>query len=513
MIFETWRLTKDSHRFNEAIIASQNKLASNAGKQILEQGGNAVDAAIAAAFAIGVVEPWQSGLGGVGKMVVKMAKDSCASIIEFPAKSMSSIQPDQYPLEGQGSAGMFKWPKVTGNRNIEGPASVCVPGMVKGLGLAYSKYSNLPWQKLLEPAISLSEQPLYVDPISSCKLLSISAGIEQYSELRKVFFDNNLPPVTNWLGDVPNVRNERLTETLKLLSENGSEDFYNGALSEQILRDCSAQGVNIGRPDLESYEAYQFVCEPMKMGHDSLVYSSETPFSLRSIGKIISKINHAKKNSGLISEDLGTIYRTLVDSILDEDNKESENHSCTTHISCIDSSGNAVSITITLLSLFGSKVMLPETGIVLNNGMMWFNPRPGKDNSIAASRIPPNNMYPIIMESRSNIMAMGASGGRRILPCIAQLIVQKAILDISTEELLSRPRIDLDIDGSIVHESNSDYGFDIDKVFSEYPKKAVVNSVNPNFFACPNVVEKNLEDGSCIGTSFPLSPVADVSGI
>lgn len=513
MNFETWNVTKDSRRFSKAIIASQNKLASEAGKQVLEQGGNAVDAAIAAAFAIGVVEPWQSGLGGVGKMIIKMTEESSASIIEFPAKSLSSSNPDAYPLEGQGNAGMFKWPKVIGNRNIEGKYSVCIPGMVKGLGLAHSMYANRSWHELLQPAISLSEKPLYVDPISSCKLLSISPGIDKYEELKKVFFENNLPPVTSWLGEVPYIRNQNLTDTLRLLSENGPEDFYFGDVSKKILRDCADQGIEILRSDLENYEAYVFRSELIKIGADSVIYSSETPFSLRSIGKTITKVNSIKMTKKSDSEYRGSVYRALVESILYEDNKEHKNHSCTTHISCIDSSGNAVSLTITLLSLFGSKVMLPETGIIVNNGMMWFDPRPGAPNSIASSKIPPNNMYPTLMKSGNNIIAMGASGGRRILPCIAQMAIQKAIFNMSADYILSIPRLDIDVDGALVYEADADYGFDLEDVFSEYKLKKVVNTVNPNFFACPNLVEKDLKSGSCIGAAFPLSPAADVSGI
>lgn len=514
MITETWNVKKHVRRTGKAIIATQHTHASEAGKKILEAGGNAVDASIAAAFAIGVLEPWQSGLGGVGKMIVKLAEECQASIIEFPAKSFNSINPSDYQLEGDGTSGMFKWPKVKNDSNIIGERSICVPGLVKGMGHAYEKYSSISWAELLKPAITLSEKPLYVDPVSSCKLLSITDGIDKYPEIRNTYFKNNLPPVTNWLGEVPLIFNTSLTATLKRLAKNGASDFYNGELSKSILDDCRAQGVHLDESDLNQYEVYEVLSKPIKLGDDSLIYSSETPFTNRSMRKVFHELSYVEKDtkSGLCYK--SSLYKRFVDSLLDTENESNKSNSCTTHISCIDDKGNAVSLTITLLSLFGSRIMLRDTGIVMNNGMMWFNPVPGNHNSIGRAKIPPNNMYPTIMTKGNNkILALGASGGRRILPCVAQLVFQRALLGVNAEKLLEEPRVDVDVDGAIVYEFEGKYQIDIEALFSGYYLKPVVNSINPNFFACPNLVEKDVFTGECVGSAFPNSPVAAASGI
>ena len=184
---------------------------------------------------------------------------------------------------------------------------------------------------------------------------------------------------------------------------------------------------------------------------------------------------------------------------------------CTTHLSVVDAEGNMVALTQTLLSLFGSKVTFPRTGILMNNGIMWFDPRPGRPNSIAPGRQPLSNMCPVVAEREDGFrVALGASGGRRILPAVFQLLSFMLDFRMSVEEAVHHPRLDasgepvLDVDGDLGEAV-------IGALAGKHALRVRRNTVYPSFFACPNVVARDEARGVNYGSAFVKSPWASAA--
>ena len=178
---------------------------------------------------------------------------------------------------------------------------------------------------------------------------------------------------------------------------------------------------------------------------------------------------------------------------------------CTTHLTVCDQEGTMVAVTTTLMSSFGSRVLMPETGVMMNNGMMWFDPRPGTPNAIAPGKRPLTNMCPVIMkEGDKPVLAIGASGGRRILASVFQMIAYIADFGMSVEEAAHHPRIDV----SSVDNVSADNRLASDVLMAlkdDGPLEIVEHSVIPINFACPNVIVQNT-DGTRSGISDVVSP-------
>jgi gamma-glutamyltranspeptidase/glutathione hydrolase len=146
------------------VVSAQHRRAAEVGAAVLEEGGDAVDAAIATSFALGVVEPWMSGPAAGGAMVIWRAKEAKAKVINFGCRSPRELNPDNYPLMGNGKlSDLFPWPSVLDDRNIMGATSVAVPGVVAGMDLAHQKFGRMSWKNLVMPAAKLAENGLLVD--------------------------------------------------------------------------------------------------------------------------------------------------------------------------------------------------------------------------------------------------------------------------------------------------------------------------------------------------------------
>ena len=191
------------------------------------------------------------------------------------------------------------------------------------------------------------------------------------------------------------------------------------------------------------------------------------------------------------------------------DSPDGKSPSCTTHLNVIDRQGNVVALTQTLLSLFGSKVVLPETGILMNNGIMWFDPRPGRANSIAAGKQPLSNMCPaIVQESDGSRFTLGASGGRRIMSAVLQLISFLVDFSMDPESAMHQPRID--VSGS--HEVDFDAQLE-PEIANQLLKRLehalpTSHGVFPSLFACPGLARFDAKTRHCTGASFVYSPLA-----
>jgi len=212
------------------------------------------------------------------------------------------------------------------------------------------------------------------------------------------------------------------------------------------------------------------------------------------------------------AEALLQAYGERLETLGDAD--ETSDPSCTTHMSVIDREGNMVALTQTLLSIFGSKVMLPRTGMMMNNGIMWFDPRPGRPNSIAPAKRPLSNMCPAIAVREDGFrLAVGASGGRRIMPAVLQLISFVADYGMDLERAFHQPRIDVSgsdlvsVDRAMAPEAAAVIERRFDKV------RRVQHGVYPALFACPNAVGGIAGAGRQSGAAFVMSPWAKVAAV
>jgi gamma-glutamyltranspeptidase/glutathione hydrolase len=198
----------------------------------------------------------------------------------------------------------------------------------------------------------------------------------------------------------------------------------------------------------------------------------------------------------------------------DDDGQVSEIRAdgCTSHISVVDSAGTAVALTQTLLSPFGSKIVLPQSGILMNNGIMWFDPRPGRPNSIGAGKRPLSNMCPTIVETSNGLrISLGASGGRRILPAVLQLICFLVDHGMSAEQAIHQPRIDVGSAEGVAVDCRLP-----DNVFaalnSNFNTSWAHHSVYPALFACPNMAVWDAVGKRAYGATYVPSPRAAVAG-
>src|SRR5579863_4582260 len=179
-LMQNWVVRKPAVSSRGGIVASQNGVAATIGAEILAAGGTAVDAVVATAFALAVREPWNSGLGGIGFMVVQPPGGSRAEVIDFGPIAPAGLDPAAYPLTGEMRTELFTWPRVEGDRNMHGPLSFVIPSAVRGYALAVERFGRTPWRDLVAPAVALARQGLPVDWWVTLKTAAAAADLRRY---------------------------------------------------------------------------------------------------------------------------------------------------------------------------------------------------------------------------------------------------------------------------------------------------------------------------------------------
>ena len=509
---ESWTIRKPAVSSPRGVVVTQHALASQAGAEVLAAGGNAVDAAVAAGFAIGTVEPWMSGIGGAGYLVVYLAREQKSYAIEFGVKSPSGLDPADYPVvEGVGPD-LFAWPAVEQDRNIRGPHAVAVPGMVAGLDRALKDFGTRSWQDTLAPAIALAEQGLEVDWYASLRIAAAARELAAFEESRNIYLPDGFVPVGEWTGPSPNIRLGRLARTLSRLADAGASDFYTGAIAEDILTDASTLGIKLAADDLRGYQPRLSEVERYRYRNaevDIVPGLSAGPtlnYALEALSKNLKPATPVPDAKAYLAY-AGSLFDAYAHRLA-HIGDVSDAPSCTTHINVVDREGNLVALTVTLLSIFGSKLTLPSTGILMNNGIMWFDPQPGRPNSIGPNKRPLSNMCPVILVREDGMrFAMGASGGRRIMPAVFQLISFLADYRMSLDAAIHQPR--LDVSGTETVTLDQAAAPDIVKAVScSHPTQMVWNRVYPSLFACPSVACHDPRTEENTGVAFVTSPRA-----
>jgi gamma-glutamyltranspeptidase/glutathione hydrolase len=450
---------KPAVRSRDGLAAAQSRDAAAAGARILAQGGHAVDAAVAISLALGTVEPWMSGLGGGGFATLWDAGKREVRCLDYGMIAPQAIDPADYPLTGGPTAeGFFGWPGVLEDRNILGPHSIAVPGLVSGLALAHRTYGRLPWADLVQPAIKLAERGLSLDWYGAMSLLVEAKGLDRFEATRSIYLPDGRVPQPFEEGAPVFLKLGRLIDTLKkLAAPDGPERFYRGDIAADLIRDLQTAGSKISRADLEGYQA-RFI-DPVEIAYrDAKVYApsglTAGPTLKRVLGEWMERLPAIAKGAkpeaahyAVYAEVLDRAYRDRLQN-MGATNKEAADSetrpSCTSHFCVADKDGNVVAWTQTLLSRFGSFVLSPSTGILMNNGIMWFDPVPGKPNSIRPGARPLSNMCPTVaLSPRIGALAIGASGGRKIMPSVAQILSFMVDFGMDLDEAFHCPRIDV----------------------------------------------------------------------
>jgi gamma-glutamyltranspeptidase/glutathione hydrolase len=489
---ESWTIRKGETRSRHGLVACQNRLAAEAGAAILSRGGNAVDAAVVTTLVLSIVEPWLSGIGGGGFMLRADAQTGAVDTLDFNVISPVDLDPKDYPPASGRDGDWFDWPSVVEDRNLIGYSSICTPGAIAGLAEALEKFGTLSWEEALQPVIEHARRGTELDWFTVLALAIDAAGLSKFPASSSLFLVNGRPPRAPERGVHAHIPMPAKAATLERLAKAGARDFYEGEVATKIAADLKAGGSRIRPEDLARYQPRWL--EPLKHGYRGLEICamgglSGGPTMIEAIAELDKTLPTHEPFSGRSALAFSRALRRASEHRL-----RSLGHaggaSCTTHISVVDSTGTMVSLTNTLLSRFGSKVVLPQTGFLMNNGMMWFDPRPGQPNSIAPGVRPLANMCPIIARRDGKpYLALGAAGGRQIMPAVVQLLSYVACFGLSLEEAFMSPRIDASGVKIVVdRRAPADV---VSTVSTEFPVDIVEDTLYPVNFAIPSAVMRD----------------------
>ncbi|MSQ19222.1 MAG: gamma-glutamyltransferase [Betaproteobacteria bacterium] len=512
---QNWIVQKPLARSKRGVVASQHRAAAEVGANILAAGGNAVDAAVATGFALGSIEPWNSGLGGIGYMLVYLAREQRVEVVDFGPISPRSLDVRDYPLTGGFTTDLFTWPTVLEDRNVHGPQSIALPGVVDGLGLALERFGSMPLRDVLAPAIALADQGMRIDWFLTLKVATMAADLARYPSTRDIWLPNKLPPVS--ANASTHHKLSGLAVTLRRLASAGRRDFYEGDIATSIASDLRVLGGNLTRDDLAAYRAR--IVPPLAANYrDARVFLAPGLTGGASMAETLGELANEKFGSGgpdanafvAYAKVLRGAYARRLESM--GEIKDARDPGCTTHFNVIDHHGNMVAVTQTLLSVFGSKLVLPSTGILMNNGIMWFDPVPGKPNSLAPGKRPLTNMCPVIVRRDNKpSFAIGASGGRKIFPAVLQITSMLIDHGMSLETAFHQPRIDAS-GGDTVGVDPRLPQTTIDQLRTHVPIEFAEHTVYPTNFACPSAVLDDPLTGERSGIGDVMSPWSGAVG-
>jgi gamma-glutamyltranspeptidase/glutathione hydrolase len=480
--------------YERGVVAADHPLASEAGAEMLRKGGNVVDAAVATAFALSVVRPESCGLGGGGFMVIWDASARRAVAIDYRERAPRQSHRDMFVKHGG--------PAPAGASSVEGGLAVAVPGDVAGLCLALEAYGTLDRKTVLSPALRLARDGFTVDQTfvaSQAEVLRDFAAdtgrAQQHAALFRQYLNGGRQPAVGDRFQSP------LADVLQRIADEGPAGFYRGPVAEAIVAAVRAQGGVITHEDLRDttavvrepltgqYAGYDIVTmPPPSSGGVALLETlgilaawerSHPNQSLLQLGHnrpamvqlITEALKHAFADRAAFLGD-GDFVDVPVGTLLDRGRAERlaatlslertqpaeaygrfaprEDHG-TSHLCVIDAAGNAVACTETINTTYGSYVVVPEFGIVLNNQMDDFAAIPGQPNAfgllqgeanaVAPGKKPLSSMTPtILVQDGRAVLVLGASGGPRIISSTLQVLLNVVRFGMIPEAAVEAPR-------------------------------------------------------------------------
>ena len=507
---EQWRMSKQSIRNRKGVVAAQHVQAARAGGHILQRGGNAVDAAIAAALALGVVEPWMCGLGGSGLMVVWLADQKRAFSLDFQGVLSASTRTEDYPIDPDLPETLMGFPSVKNNANTRGYKAITVPGAAAGFDHAMQRWGTLSREEVTAPAIQLAESKPRSNWFTTLQCALEMDVIHGDACSRDIYLPGSRPLQPGALMHIPN-----LSTTLSRFAQGGADEFYRGDLARELVHDLQNGGSSITAQDLARYAVIEDEAVTHTHRNHTLHTLGDSSGGTR-LGDFLRDVYKRAPESGTSpTAHSWCVYADALNIAWRAHNKRigrgEEHGSCTSHLSAVDSHGNMVAITHTLLNRFGSGVTLPGTGLLMNNSVSYFDPRPGYPTTMQSSkRINASNMCPVIAtKDDAAQFALGASGGNHIMPAVAQVAALMLDFDFSLEKAMHQPRLDASDRGSV--RADPALGTEVlDALSVQHKLEQSQCLVFPKLYACVSGVARDGE--SFCGMNDPTQPMGGASG-
>jgi gamma-glutamyltranspeptidase/glutathione hydrolase len=464
-------------RAKQGIVASVDATATQVGVDILKEGGNAVDAAVAVGYALAVTHPQAGNLGGGGFMLIR-SKNGNTTAIDFREMAPAKATRDMF-LDDQGNPDSKK--------SLTSHLASGTPGTVAGFSLALDKYGTMPLNKVVQPAFKLARDGFIVNDALADDL--------------KTYGSEVLPNHENWKEGEPLKKGDTLVQanlakSLEMIAENGPDEFYKGTIAEQIAQEMQKNGGLITKEDLAAYKAVERT--PISGDYRGYqVYSMPPPSSggihIVQILNILENFDMKKYGFGSAdamqimaeaekyayadrSEYLGdpdfvkvpwqaltnkAYAKSIADQIdINKAKPSSEirpgklapyESNQTTHYSVVDKDGNAVAVTYTLNTTFGTGIVAGESGILLNNQMDDFSAKPGVPNvyglvdgdanAVGPNKRPLSSMSPtIVVKDGKTWLVTGSPGGSRIITTVLQMVVNSIDYGMNVAEATNAPR-------------------------------------------------------------------------
>lgn len=466
------------------MVVAQEPLATDVGVEVLRKGGNAVDAAVAVAFALAVTHPFAGNLGGGGFLLLRTADGRTTTFVDFREKAPEKATRDMY-LDSSG--------KPTRD-SLVGWRAAGVPGTVRGLELAHKKYGSKPWAQLVRPAIRLARNGFPVSYILSNQLRSEMTVklLGGFPESKKIFLKDG----AFYEPDELLVQRD-LAATLERIAKHGARDFYEGETARKLAAEMEKNGGLITAADLKAYQAVER--KPLTGTYKGYDIITAPPPSSGGIGILqmmgmLENSGYEKSGAGsaatyhYLAETMRRYYADRSEYLGDPDffkvpvsgllrreyiehwrnsidreratpsdsikpgNPAREESAETTHFNIVDAQGNAVALTYTLNGGYGNGVTVPGLGFLLNNEMDDFSAKPGspnlfgliqgESNAIQPGKRPLSSMTPtIVVKDGKPFLLVGAPGGSRIITAVMQVILNIIDFKMNPQDAVDFPRI------------------------------------------------------------------------
>lgn len=479
--------TPEPVRGRHAMVASQHELASKIGIEILKKGGNAVDAAIAVGIALAVVYPEAGNLGGGGFMLIR-SKDGSTKAIDYREMAPKAASRDVF-VDTKGELIKGEGGSTVGYR------ASGVPGTLAGFDLAFKKYGSgkIKWRDLVEPARVIAQNGYVLSDRLARLFISYKETLSKYPESNRIFLRNG-----NYFKEGDVLKQPELAQTLSRISLQGAKEFYSGKTAQLIAADMKANNGLITLDDLKGYVAkertpligtyrgheiitmpppssggivmlqvlnmlegydikgmglnssakFHVLAEAMRRSFaDRAEYMGDPDFSDVPVNKLIDKKYAETRRSTILPDRASSSQDIRFGKLEGSEGME------TTHYTVVDKDGNVVTNTYTINDLYGSRVTIKGTGILMNDEMDDFAARPGRPNlfglvqgernKVEGGKRPLSSMTPTIVlrKDGSFWFALGARGGPRIISAVMQTVINVIDHDMNIQQAIDAPRI------------------------------------------------------------------------